>query len=93
MGEQDITTTVSFRLRVDQKVKLEELRSIEGARSISDLYRQAVDKLICELTMAAASEGSIGPRVTRLEKKVASLALDMEAVKALRPVVPSENDY
>ena len=88
MGEPDTTKTVSFRLRVDQYTKLEELRSIEGVRSISVLFRQAVDNLIHDLTMNPESEGHVVPRITILENKVALLAREMEAVKTLKPVVP-----
>jgi Arc/MetJ-type ribon-helix-helix transcriptional regulator len=74
---------VSFRLRTDQYAKLEELRSTEGLRSVSDLFRQAVEKLIQDTAVKAVSKNNLSLRVGRLERKVDSLAL---AVKNLKTV-------
>jgi Arc/MetJ-type ribon-helix-helix transcriptional regulator len=83
MGEQETTKMVSFRLRIDQYAKLEELRSTEGVRSVSDLFRQAVEKLIQDTAVKAISKNNLSLRVGRLERKVDSLAL---AVKNLKRV-------
>ena len=82
MTEQDVTKMVSFRLRIDQYAKLEELRPTEGARSISDLFRQAVDKLIQDLTTTTVSKDTLNLRVRKLEKRMDSLTLDVKKLKS-----------
>jgi hypothetical protein len=83
MDEQEITRMVSFRLRVDQYTTLEELRSAQGARSVSDLFRQAVEKLIQDFTTKTASKDALSLRVRKLEKKLDSLAVDVEKLKTV----------
>jgi Arc/MetJ-type ribon-helix-helix transcriptional regulator len=81
MDEKEITKMVSFRLGVDQYTKLEELRSSEGARSVSAMFRRAVDRLIQDTTAKIAAKDDLTFRVTRLEKRVDSLTLDVRKLK------------
>lgn len=81
MGEKEITKMVSFRLGVDQYTKLEELRSSEGARSVSAMFRRAVDRLIHDTTTKIVAKEDLTLRVRRLEKRVDSLALEVKKLK------------
>jgi Arc/MetJ-type ribon-helix-helix transcriptional regulator len=84
MDEQEITKhqrqrscpekMVSFRLGVDKYAKLEEVRSAQGLRSVSDLIRQAIESLIHDAPLKASSNDNLSLRVGRLERKVDSLA-------------------
>jgi len=74
MAEKEITKMVSFRIGIDQYTKLEELRLAEGARSVSAVFRRAVDRLIQESTAKADTGEDLTSRVGRLEKRVDSLA-------------------
>ena len=80
MTDKEITKMVSFRLGVDQYTKLEQLRLAEGARSVSAMFRRAVDTLIQDSTEENAKGEPLTSRVRRLEKKVESLALDVKRI-------------
>jgi hypothetical protein len=77
MVEKDNTKMVSFRLGVDQYTRLEELRLAEGARSVSAMFRRAVDRLIQNGTAKANSGEDLTTRVKKLEKRVDLLAQDL----------------
>ncbi len=68
---------VSFRLGVDQYTRLEQLRLAEGARSVSAMFRRAVDRLIQETAARAITGEDLTTRVKRLEKRVELLAQEI----------------
>jgi predicted DNA-binding protein len=77
MAEKDNTKMVSFRLGVDQYTRLEQLRLAEGARSVSAMFRRAVDRLIQETAARAITGEDLTTRVKRLEKRVELLAQEI----------------
>jgi hypothetical protein len=80
MADKEITKMVSFRLGAHQYTKLEELRLAEGARSVSAMFRRAVDRLIQDSTANAFTGDDLMARVRKLEKRVDLLALDLKTI-------------
>jgi predicted DNA-binding protein len=79
--QREITKTVSFRLNIDQYSRLEDLRVNEGARSVSALFRRAVNKLIQETSMNPIAKEGLALRMQKLEKRVDTLTSDVKKLK------------
>jgi predicted DNA-binding protein len=79
--QREITKTVSFRLGIDQYARLEDLRVNEGARSVSALFRRAVNKLIQETSMNPIAKEGLALRMQKLEKRVDTLTIDVKKLK------------
>jgi hypothetical protein len=79
--QREITKTVSFRLGIDQYTRLEELRVNEGARSVSVLFRRAVDNLIQDTSMNPTDKEELALRMQKLEKRVDTLTINVKKLK------------
>jgi predicted DNA-binding protein len=81
MNEREITKTVSFRLGIDQYTRLEEIRLNEGARSVSVLFRRAIERLLQETSSNLIAKEELTSRVQKLEKRVDALTINVKELK------------
>jgi len=70
---------ISFRMSAQDYDRLREFRVIRGARSISELARTAVSKLMNSL--APNHEEMLEVRVSELEGQLRMLALELKKIK------------
>ena len=70
------TKTVSIRLLADEYRRLKEVGESEGARSVSDLPRDAMFRMLVPPVDSAPQ--NLEDRVRRLDQKVARLGEQME---------------
>ena len=70
---------ISFRLSEQAYERLREVRVTRGARSISELARDAVSQLVGSL--APASDEALEVRVNQLEGQIRGLALEIGKLK------------
>jgi len=68
---------ISFRLSAKDYEKLRQFRMTQDSRSVSELARVAVNKLICDSGLDEALE----TRVNELEGQLHMLALELKRLK------------
>jgi DNA-binding transcriptional regulator GbsR (MarR family) len=74
---------VYFRITEDEFHQFSSVCEQEGARSISDLARSAVQRLITECTREHEAEG-LAPKMESLEKMIAEVTAQLQMLAALR---------
>lgn len=74
---------VYFRITEDEFHQFASVCEQEGARSISDLARSAVQRLITECNRAHEAEG-LAPKMESLEKMIAEVTAQLQMLAALR---------
>jgi hypothetical protein len=72
---------VSIRLSKDEYARLKEITQAQGARSVSDLARSAMQLMLS--SYEAGSDGSIHSRVRELDVRVAVLDREVQRLTAL----------
>jgi len=70
---------ISFRLSVTDYEKLREFRLTQDSRSVSELARVAVNKLICD--SGPEADEALETRVNELEGQLHILALELKRLK------------
>jgi DNA-binding transcriptional regulator GbsR (MarR family) len=74
---------VYFRITEDEFHQFASVCEQEGARSISDLARSAVQRLITECNRAHEAQG-LAPKMESLEKMIAEVTAQLQMLAALR---------
>ncbi len=74
---------VYFRITEDEFNQFASVCQQEGARSISDLARSAVQRLIAECNREHEAEG-LAPRVEWLEKMIAEVTAQLQMLTGLK---------
>jgi hypothetical protein len=74
---------VYFRITEDEFHQFASVCEQEGARSISDLARSAVQRLITECNRTHEAQG-LAPKMESLEKMIAEVTAQLQMLSALR---------
>ena len=74
---------VYFRITEDEFHQFASVCEQEGARSISDLARSAVQRLITECNRAHEEQG-LAPKMESLEKMIAEVTIQLQMLAGLR---------
>jgi predicted DNA-binding protein len=74
------TKMVSIRLLDDEYRRLKELCEVKGARSVSDLARDAMFRMLAPPVESVAQD--LEDRVRNLDRKVARLGEQMEQIES-----------
>jgi hypothetical protein len=83
---------VSIRLLEDEYQQLKELCVTQGARSVSDLAREAMFRM---LTQPSADDGAqhLAARLRQLDQTVARLGEQLEAMEGRLPAIPGATKW
>jgi len=72
---------ISFRLSVEEYDQFRDLCLDQGIRSVSELARAAVNRLIHDPDPLNATNEAIASRVTSLEDQIRTLSLELRRLK------------
>ena len=82
---------VYFRISEDEFGQFLSVCKQEGARSVSDLARNAVQRLIAE-GQTQREDRALEPRIQLLEKLIAQVTAQLEVLSALQPSLLSNSN-
>jgi hypothetical protein len=72
---------ISFRLSAEEYDHFRELCFSQGIRSVSELARAAVNRLICDPDPVHAAGEALETRLTNVEAQLQTLALELRRMK------------